>query len=915
MEKDEDSCCSDAANEIQLADTARSKMTSLSLQCLDEAKTSSDASECTGLTASNQDLRCDSTNADRLADGNEGATIARAQALANGGRPAEALAILRPALLSNPRNTELLTLQASCQAATGDRVGGLASYGAALAVNPCNLRALLGCAWLYKDSGMLFEALSYLERAQDAMDEQSSPEPNQKGVAMEEQLSKVQLREEQHLNKEIPRALALVLTDLGTRHKQMGQSDWKSMYERAINICPEYAPAHYNLGVAAAEDGDIDQALGHYKKAVELDSRYAEAWCNIGVLQKNKGKLTEALEAFETAYSIAPHLDTIQINLASALTEHGTVLKGSGDMLSGIRAYERALALRPEHAEALYNLGVAFAENGELDKAIFMYQMTLKFAPTCAEALNNLGVLYRERGEVDKALKCYESALTLRPPFAEGLNNVAVIYTQQGRAGEAYNMLCAALMIKPNYAEGWNNLGVLQRDMGDPDLAIKSYDQCSEIDTDNRNSGQNKLLCLNYVYHGEEKAVCDAHAAWGKRFEALHQPLPPSQRTITMKKNLDGGHPTLIVGYISPDLFVHSVSYFAEAPLTHHDPNKVKVIVYSVCPKPDAKTEKLRRQTLAAGGRWKDVAHLSERQLAEMVQDDGVDILIELTGHTANNRLGTMAYRPAPIQITWIGYPNSTGLSTIDYRFTDEICDPLETTQTFTERLIRLPGCFLCYTPAAEAPEVSIAPALKNGFITFGSFNALAKQTPEVLRVWASILQAVPNSRLVLKNKPFACDSVKQKYWKIFEDEGIPRDRVDLLPLVAETRDHLAQYSLLDVALDPWPYAGTTTTTEALYMGVPCLTLVGRCHAHNVGASLLSCVGLAPDWVAHDIDEYVSKAKSLTANISALAKLRSQLRSRMLSSELCDAPGFVKRLEQTYYNLWRDHVDCEPTLP
>ncbi|KDD72190.1 hypothetical protein H632_c3724p0, partial [Helicosporidium sp. ATCC 50920] len=290
--------------------------------------------------------------------------------------------------------------------------------------------------------------------------------------------------------------------------------------------------------------------------------------------------------------------------------------------------------------------------------------------------------------------------------------------------------------------------------------------------------------------------------------------------------------------------------------------------------------------------------------LARQIREDRVDILVELTGHTANNRLGTVVRRPAPVQVTWIGYPNSTGLREVDYRFTDGVCDPEDTLQTYSEELVRLRPCFLCYTPAIDAPPAAPSPALRDGFVTFGSFNALAKETPEVLAAWARILRRVPASRLILKNKPFACAAVQAQYWAFFESRGVARHRVDLLPLAAANADHLSQYALLDVSLDPWPYAGTTTTAESLFMGVPCLTRRGRCHAHNVGVSLLSVLGLARDWVARDDDEYVDMAVAWAARLPELARLREGLRERMLGSRLCDGPGFVRDLEDVYHGLW-----------
>lgn len=401
--------------------------------------------------------------------------------------------------------------------------------------------------------------------------------------------------------------------------------------------------------------------------------------------------------------------------------------------------------------------------------------------------------------------------------------------------------------------------------------------------------------------------MCDAHAEWGRRFQKLHAPLEPVPAPA--KAPPTATRP-LRVGYISPDLFTHSVSYFAEAPISLHRRARVEATVYCCCPRADEKTAHLRARVEAAGHAWRDVAALSEAALAERVRRDGIDVLVELTGHTAHNRLGAMAMRPAPVQATWIGYPNSTGLAAIDYRLTDARCDPADTRQRFVERLVRLPGCFLCYTPAADLPPVAPLPALANGHVTFASFNALAKQTPEVLGVWADILLAVPRSRLILKNKPFACDSVRQRYWQLFETLGVERHRVDLLPLAPGNREHMAQYGLVDVALDPWPYAGTTTTTESLVMGVPCVTLAGACHAHNVGVSLTHAVGLPPErWVARTKEEYVDLARAAASDLEALAALRAGLRDQMLASDMCNGPKFVAQLEDAYDAMWKDYVD------
>ena len=330
------------------------------------------------------------------------------------------------------------------------------------------------------------------------------------------------------------------------------------------------------------------------------------------------------------------------------------------------------------------------------------------------------------------------------------------------------------------------------------------------------------------------------------------------------------------------------------------------VIVYSATPRADAMTQTLKQRVAAIDGTWRDVQHLTERQLAEAIRADGVDVLVELTGHTANNRLGAMALRPAPVQVTWIGYPNSTGLAEIDYRITDAVCDPIDTTQTFTETLVRLPGCFLSYTPSVEAPEVAPAPCLSAGYVTFGCFNTLAKVTPDVRSRWARIMRETPNSRLLLKAKPFACQTIQQRFLAAMAAEGVESWRVDLFPLTGGTGQHLSVYGTVDIALDTFPYAGTTTTCESLWMGVPVLTARGKCHAQNVGASLLAAVGGLEEFVAADEDDYVRRAVRLAGDHARLARVRSELRARMARrGGLCDARSFMRGVEARYAEMWR----------
>lgn len=369
----------------------------------------------------------------------------------------------------------------------------------------------------------------------------------------------------------------------------------------------------------------------------------------------------------------------------------------------------------------------------------------------------------------------------------------------------------------------------------------------------------------------------------------------------------------LRIGYLSADFFTHSVSYFIEAPLSFADRSKTHVICYSNVARRDKKTQHLEK----LAHEWREVHDKNAKQVAELIRQDKIDILVELTGHTAGNRLDVMALKPAPIQVTWIGYPNTTGLPTIDYRFTDEIVDPFDTKQQYSETLVRFKGPFLCYTPPADAPAVAETPALVKGYVTFGSFNNLAKVNDAVLRCWCTILQQVEGSRMLIKCKPFASLTVCQKVLKRFADYGIDSDRVDLISLLPTTAEHLASYANIDISVDTFPYAGTTTTCEALFMGVPVVTYKKTSfpnHAHNVGATLLSRIKDMDSLIATSEKEYIDIAVRLAKDLPRLSALRASLRENMLRSPICDGTAFVRNLENTYQMIWDRYV-ATPELP
>lgn len=586
-------------------------------------------------------------------------------------------------------------------------------------------------------------------------------------------------------------------------------------------------------------------------------------------------------------------------------------MKNEGHLEEGVSYYKRALHWNSKYPAAWYNLGVAYAERMRPDDAKLSYEMATLFDPKCAEAYNNLvrndtdqqgrtsveekriwgghrahcvsvlfsslqGVIYKDRGNLEQAVHHYGQALQANPSFSQTLNNLSVIYTMLGKLDEAFDFCSRAIASNPLYAEAHNNLGVLYRDEGRIDDAIRSYEDCLKIDPTSRNAGQNRLLALNSVCRAHQtaeetmEAVWQAHREWGDMFAAQHQQeryttwanAKHLSRAMTEAQRLSSARP-LRIGYISADFFTHSVSYFIESPLRFANPSRTHITCYANVARRDKKTALLQSYAHA----WRAVHDKSTKEVCEMIREDGIDILVELTGHTAGNRLDVLALKPAPVQVTWIGYPNTTGLPTIDYRFSDAIVDPPDTPQKYSETIVRLPGPFLCYSPPTDAPPVAQTPALHRGYITFGSFNNLAKINEEVLNGWCHILHKVTNSRILIKCKPFASSSVSAKMLQRFADRGIESTRVDLVPLLPTTSEHLATYAGVDISVDTFPYAGTTTTCESLYMGVPVVTLKREKpnnHAHNVGASLISRIQVpgAESLIATDMQQVRAQARA-----------------------------------------------------
>jgi len=686
---------------------------------------------------------------------------------------------------------------------------------------------------------------------------------------------------------QVPKGTSQVTTLLDVAARLKATGDWRGAAEKyfeVLSLEPENLSSHQNLGTLYLAAGDFAKALEHSEKAYKLYPRCTEAMSNIGAVCRQQGNFQVAADWYRAVLRLSPNCETTPLHLAVSLINHGLQLKAS-DPKGAIRCYREALVHCPSNANAYYNLGVSYAEMHKYDKALINYQLTVHFDPRCAEAYNNMGVIFKEQENLEKALKYYHLAIQCNPRFAQTLNNLGVAYTTSGRLTEALEYLSRAIAVAPNYAEAYNNLGWLFWDHGDLAQALRMYERCIELSPNSKNPSQNRLLALNYLHGVSSDLVFQAHSAWAERFcREVGSPYTSWPNPKVPQRQLR-------IGYISPDFFHHSVSFFVHALLEHANKEQFEIYIYSNATREDDKTEVFK--SIVPVQRWRKVVGMPAVEVCEVIRADQIDILVELAGHTANNRLDVIALKPAPVQITYIGYNNTTGLGAIDYRLVDDMVDPLDTTQPFSEELVRMPGCFLCYTPPARIPEIEELPALRHGVVTFGSFSCLAKVGDPVVALWARCLHEVPNSRLLVKNKGFYSPDVQATFIAKFKACGIPEHRLKLMALAPTSFEHLNIYNEVDIALDTFPYSNTTTTCESLLMGVPAVTLVGNTHGSRVCYSLLNAIGIG-EFAAHSQEAYITKVKGLCSNLQTLALLRKNLRQIMLASPLCDGPGFVR---------------------
>jgi predicted O-linked N-acetylglucosamine transferase (SPINDLY family) len=640
----------------------------------------------------------------------------------------------------------------------------------------------------------------------------------------------------------------------------------------------------FQIAIQHHQAGRFDVAAEIYRRILQADPRHSDSLVNLGNLLYGMGQLFDATACFRRAIDAKP-------DCVEAYSNLGSCLQAQQQFDEAMACFQHALALRPDYPETLNNMGNALHSRGRVQEAVACYQRAIQVKPDFAFAHNNLGDVWREQRQFDQAVACYHRAMQLSPATASIWNNCGAAMRDQGKGIEAMAYFRHALELQPDYAAALNNLGNCWKDQGELDEAIACYRRAVELKPDFAVAHSNLLYTLYYSPASDAQVFAEEHRRWNRQ-HAL--PLAPARKPHPNDRSPDR---RLRIGYVSADLYGHPVGLFVLPLLEAHDHVGFEIFAYSSVKLPDEITASCR----AHSDTWREVNRMTDEQLAEQIRQDQIDILVDLSMHTAGNRLLAFARKPAPVQVAYLAYPGTTGLDTMDYRLTDPYLDPPGADESYyAEQSIRLPETFWCYRPATLTPPLAALPASTAGHVTFGCLNNFCKATAPTAAAWARLLAAVPRSRLLLHSRP---GSHRDRLQTTLAAAGIAPERLNLVDLLP-TADYFQNYQQIDVALDPFPYGGGTTTCDALWMGVPVVSLAGRTAVGRGGRSILSNIGMA-ELVAADVDQYVAIAARLAGDLPRLMELRATLRDRMQHSPLMDTQRQARNLESAYRTMWQ----------
>jgi len=647
---------------------------------------------------------------------------------------------------------------------------------------------------------------------------------------------------------------------------------------------PKHQFAWKVLAIVLKQNGRINESLIASQKSVQLDLHDAEARNNLGNTLKELGKLDESEASLRQAIELKP-------DFAEAHNNLGVTLKAQGKLNEAEVSYRQAIVLKPNYAEAHSNLGVTLEAQGKLKESEASLRQAIALKPNYAEGHNNLGNILKEQGKLDESEASYRQAIVLKPDFAEAHNNLGVTLKAQGKLNEAEVSCRQAIKLKPDYAKAYNHLGVILQKLGRLNEAEASYRQAMKLKPDYAEAHSNLLFLYSGFMHESSHYL--------KKAREYGQQIAKSVVSKYSTWLCVGNTKILRVGMVSGDLKNHPVGYFLEEFLNQLDEFDFELYAYTTQSNEDDLTLRIK----PGFTRWKSLVGISDVDAADHIYNDGIHILIDLSGHTAQNRLPIFAWKPAPVQISWLGYFASTGVAEIDYILGDPYVTPTEEANHFSEKIWQLPESYICFTEPEVDIDVVSLPALDKKKVTFGCFNKIARITDPVVRVWSEILHAVPTAVLFLKDKNFEVESIRESFYDRFKVNGIQKDRL-ILEGQSPRSKYLAAYNRVDIALSPFPYGGGTTSAEGLWMGVPVITMQGNHFLSHLGESIANNTGLS-DWIAVDEEDYVAKAIAFSTDLEGLEKLRSRLRAQVLSRPLFDAERFANHFKNALRGMWK----------
>lgn len=694
-------------------------------------------------------------------------------------------------------------------------------------------------------------------------------------------------------------------------------ADAEAVFRRIIQIHPAYPEAHYNLGLAVQNQGRAAEAAASYRTALQMKPDYTDAWHNLGDALVRQGQLEPAAAAFQAAIGLRPQTPELHYKLGNALLDQGRWPDAAA-------AYAAALQLRPAYPEAHYNLGIARHNQNDLVAAEASYRAALALRPRYLAAQSNLGKALLDQRQIQPAIDAFHAALAIDPRHPETNYNLGNAFVKLALPNEAVKAYCAALQSRPDfpvaqmnlgnvlkeidqtdaaiaayldllaaqpdYADVHNNLGGAYKNIGRLDLALESYRRATALQPRNAEYHSNLLYLLHFHPGFTAPAIREELQRWNDRHAV------PLRSSIQPHRNIADPSRRITIGYVSTEFHDHVVGRNLLPILEQHDHREFQVICYAAEPNTDWLTARLQ----ACADLWRDTLGVPDEALAAQIRADGVDVLVDLSLHMAHNRLLVFARQPAPVQITFAGYPASTGVETIPYRLTDPFLDPPENDSFYSEESLRLPHSFWCFDSLEPGPEPNALPALRAGHVTFGCLNNFCKVNPAVLDLWARVLRQIPASGLLLLAPRGQC---RTQILDFFSARGIDPSRVEFLTKSPRS-EYLRWHHRIDLILDTFPYNGHTTSLDAIWMGVPVVSLTGQHAVSRAGFSQMSNLGLT-DLVAFSEDDYVTIATQLARDLPRLAELRATLRPRLQASPLMDAPRFARHLEHACRTLWQ----------